>query len=523
MPNPKVAQGKVRKWARSILVILVPILFIPQCILESKLPSQPVDVNHSDVIDSIYPSGVTPSRTVNLYQPLLDTHLSIGEASAPQVYPGVNVKEKSTGMIVKYRLTRQRFGTWDKTLEFKWNYFLLQSNFLFPESLPDTSGMAVLTKNLYDSIHIRDRFTKYFDSASAPSILNVINTSTKGGAIGISIKLPLHKDTLVINQVVKGSPADKAGLKMGMGILEVNDSNVVGDSAIERFKRFSAGDSGVEIRLKLKTQNGEWIISMIRVPVSFPTVLVDSLSNRVGYISISGFTPQTLGVNSTYTEFRDALLATKRFPITLLDLRDNGGGSLDIAIRMCDEILPAGAVIIRQRQRRFDENLHAVLNSEITSIATSGGVGEMSPTGGKRKYLLLANDHSASASEILLVSVIEGAKAPLMGIKTFGKGVGQTVRNTPGNGLALVTFLKFTSASGLDYHTIGLIPDYLDSASGDSLLINATLRAEALLWKPPAKSSSELQARSELTERAALIEWNRREALLGKPWRVEFP
>jgi C-terminal processing protease CtpA/Prc len=129
--------------------------------------------------------------------------------------------------------------------------------------------------------------------------------------------------------------------------------------------------------------------------------------------------------------------------------------------------------------------------------------------------LLLGNGHSASAAEIMILALKEGAGIPLMGLKTYGKGVGQTVRTTPGHGLALVTFLKFTGASGLDYHKKGIEPDYSDSTSGDSLLVHATVKAKTLLGKPAAKlSASDYALRhSELVSRAALIEWNRRQAI----------
>ena len=484
------------------------------CLFDSKLPQTTQAMDRSQVVDTIYPANAVPARIVELYQPLLDPNLGRGKSSNPETFPPVNVKEDS-GQIVRYHLTKQRFGSWSSTLEFKWNYFLLQSNFLFPNGLPDTVGMAEKTKTLYDSIHHEDLFTNYFDSAAAPDILNRINTSTKNGGVGIAVKRPAGKDTLVIQQVVTGSPAEKSGIVTGMQVLAINDSSVVGDSAIERFSRFSLGESGAVVVVTVNGPQGIAKVSMVRQPVAFPTVFADSLAENVGYISISGFTPTTVGSQSTYTEFKSALYVTKKFPMTIVDLRDNGGGSIDIALHMCDEILTSGTVIIRQRQRRYEETSRATLTSEITSVATSGGIGETALGGGKRKYLLLGNAHSASAAEIMLVAIKEGAKAPLMGARTYGKGVGQTVRTTPGHGLALVTFLKFTSASRLDYHKFGLEPDYPDSAVSDSLLVNATKLAKTLLSQPAAKVSA-AAARSndrELSKRAAVIEWNRRQTI----------
>jgi C-terminal processing protease CtpA/Prc len=251
--------------------------------------------------------------------------------------------------------------------------------------------------------------------------------------------------------------------------------------------------------------------SLAREPVAFPTVITDSLDG-VAYLTITGFTPNTVGQKSTWTELRDALAATRRFPATLLDLRDNGGGALDVAMRMCDEIIPEGRVIIRQVQRRFDELALAPIETEIADIATSGGAGEKGPDGLPRKYLLLANGNTASAAEIFVVSLREGADAPLMGQKTFGKGVGQTVKATPGSGLSLITFLKFTSAARLDYHKHGLEPDYPDSAIGEALLAHAVAKAKELGAGGRAAKRSAAEDRA-LAAAAAAAEWNRKQAM----------
>lgn len=509
MPIIKSSLLRLPKKATGIGVIAI--LLLSGCLLSSKLPAPTETTGTSQTVDTLYPQSATPDRKVDLFQPLLDASIAPDKYTAPEIFPPVNVKEKYSGQIVRYTLTRQRFGSWSPDLEFKWNLFLLQVNFLFPTKLPDTTGMVGKTKTLYDSIYPADAFTHYFDSAAAPAILNRITTSTKPGAIGIAIKLSAGQDTLEIQQIVAGSPAQKAGLVIGMKILAVNDSSVIGDSAIVRFQRFSVGDSGQPVTLTVLGAQGILNAGMIRAPVAFPTVLADSLAENVGYISISGFTPNTVGSKSTYTEFRDALIATKKFPMTILDFRDNGGGSVDISLNMCDEILTAETVIIREVQRRYQDATRASLTAEVTSLATSGGIGEFAIGGSKRKYLLLGNSHSASAAEIMIIALKEGAAAPLMGTRTFGKGVGQTVRDTPGHGLALVTFLKFTGASGLDYHKKGIEPDYNDSASGDSLLVHAALKAQTLLGKPVKKLSALglSEADADVVKRAAIVEWNR--------------
>jgi C-terminal peptidase prc len=500
------------------LAALAAALLAAGCLFDSKYSIRDAGAQgvRTEALDTVVRGNATPFRTVELYQPMLDPGLKPGQATAPETFPAVNVKDhRDSGRIVQYRLTRQRFGSWSPDLEFAWNWFQLRANWLFPSVLPDTAGLAGRTARLYEALHAEDPFTRYFDSAAAPGIWGLLNSSTRPGAVGVMVNANATGDTVRVRMVVAGSPADGAGITRGMAILAVDDSAVTGDSALQRFARLNSGDSGTSVRLTVAEPGGEPSVrSMTRVPVAFPTVIADSLDG-VAYLTITGFTPNTVGPKSTWTELRDALSATRRFPATVLDLRDNGGGSLDIAMRMCDEILAADRVIIRQVQRRFDELDRVPIETESTILATEGGTGEKASDGTPRRYLLLANGGTASAAEIFAVALREGADAPLMGQKTYGKGVGQTVRNTPGKGLALITFLKFTSAARLDYHRFGLEPDYPDSAAGDLLLAHAVARARELAGSRPAAKRSAAADRA-LAAAAAAAEWNRKQALTGR-------
>lgn len=459
----------------------------------------------SVALDTLYPANAQPDRKVELFQPMLDRTLPEGSAATAETFAPVNVKEHS-GEVVQYRLTRQRFGSWTAEQEFKWAWFKLQSNFFFYTQLPDTAGLAWKTGDLFSRVHATDSFTNYFDSTRAPSIWNQINTSTKPGAIGVEVHLSATQDTVLVRRVVPGSPAANAGLLPGMAVLAVDDSSLVGDSAIERFSLFAKGDSGTATTFHMLGPQGEFDARMVRVPVAFPTVVADSLSG-VGYIGISSFTLETINDKNTYLEFKDALAATKRFAVTILDLRDNHGGVLDLSIKMCDEIISSG-VIINEEQRLYDETRRAPFHTMNTYRAAEGGTGE------HRRFILLTNHWTASAAEIFVVAVRENLKTPQLGERSYGKGVGQFPVNTPGKGLALVTFLHFTSSTGLDYHKKGLEPDHPDSSSSDSVLIHATQLAATLINSPAPKLSARESRRA--LQRAKAIEWNRAESLRAR-------
>ena len=487
----------------SILLPLL-VLVLGGCLFDSTLPPPPK--SPFTLLDEVNPRGAVPDAKVELFLPVYDTKLGAGKSSAVDSYDPVNVKDYATGKVTQYRVLRQRFGSWSPLLEFRWNYYLLQTDFLFPDKLPDTAGMAGRTRALFDGVEKYDPFTRYFDSSQAADTWNRINSSSQDGALGVRVRLAgALEDTVTIQQVVGGSPAGRAGLAPGMAIVAVNDSLLSGDSAMVRFQRFTAGDSGTVIRLTVLGPAGESRMTLVKEPVAFPSVMVDSLDG-VGYIGIFSFTANTLKDKSTFDEFRDALAATRGFAVTVIDLRDNGGGALDLALKMCDEVIASG-IIIRELQRRFEESVGAPVFSEYKYMAKAGGAGE------GRKFVLMGNGGTASASEIFLSAVREGLAAPLVGEKTYGKGVGQTVRNTPEKGLALVTFLHFTSRLGQDYHRLGLVPDYVDSATADAVLAHAVAVAKAGAAPAGAKISAASAGNAAIRRRARVLEWNRRQGI----------
>lgn len=490
--------------ACSALLMLAALAGLGGCLFESDRNFVPEPKYSTGLLDTLYPAAAKATRTIHLFQPLRDPSLAGKPPGRAETLPGVNVRDYASKEIIRYVLTRQRFGDWSPELEFKWNYFLLQVYFLFPAAVPDTAGLAYQTKTLYTEVNKADAFTHYFDSAAAPGAMDRITSTTKPGAMGIEVSVNDTEDSVVVRRVVPASPAGRVGIAKGMIVLAIDDSSVTGDSAIERFSRFSAGDSGEPAAMRMLTPEGVKVFDLVREPVAFPTVYADSLDG-VGYVSISGFMPTTVGTHSTATEFKAALSATKRFPVTILDLRDNGGGSLDLTTRMCDEILPAGQVIIRQEQRQFSEDEHVPLLSMVNHLATSAGSAE------KRKFVVMGNGRSASAAEIFLVALMEGTGAPFVGQKTYGKGVGQNVRNTPGKGLALVTFLKFTSKGGVDYHKKGIVPDHEETATGEKLLLRAVEVARSRVGA--AKRSADPEAEAALSARARAAEWNRQQAV----------
>ncbi|HEX2613276.1 MAG TPA: S41 family peptidase [Fibrobacteria bacterium] len=444
---------------------------------------------------------------VPLFEPYLDASLGAGgQTSLLQSLP-VRVREHETGRVVEFRRSRRGYGSWSAQHERDLNLFLLRSFFFYPGAFDDTTGLAT-TDSLFARAHQVDPYSRYVDSAKAEEYRRQTRTSARPRVLGIQVRENDAADSLFLSLVAPGSPADKAGLRRGMPILAVNDSVITGDSAFERFARFVDADS-LSAKITVGTAQGPLTKTITRDTATFPTVLADSVGGA-GYVSIFSFTESTVNGGSTYSEFRAALDATRRFPATILDLRGNGGGSLPVVLRMCDEML-SGGVIIRLIER--DLNGGATLRTETAYLARPGDKNE------GRSWVILADGRSASASEIFISALRENLGAPFVGATTYGKGVGQASFDTYGGGVAVITYGQARAASGANYNGIGLAPTHPSSARPTAMLNEAvSVAVPGALAKRAAAGLGASDA-----QRAALIDWNRRQALRPdvKEWRDE--
>jgi carboxyl-terminal processing protease len=252
---------------------------------------------------------------------------------------------------------------------------------------------------------------------------------------------------------------------------------------------------------------------VIKEPVQFPSVLIDSIGT-IPVVSLFVFADSTVSGHSTATEFRDALNDIRQYPVFVLDLRQDPGGSLSQSLQVADEMLGADTLIIRQEQRFFNEKYRVPLFGAQDQKATSKGVAT------NRKVVLLADSGTASAAEILIASLRDNLKAPLVGTRTYGKGIGQIVLTTPGGGLALITHLHFRAPKGEDYHGKGMSPDYPVSGSGTEFLSKAVEVARNLAGQSPlAKRGVEAKKWRQDAER---IQANRAEHRFLSAGAVEF-
>ena len=264
------------------------------------------------------------------------------------------------------------------------------------------------------------------------------------------------------------------------------------------------GDSGTVLKISYLRETLVQHVTLTKRPVSFPSVKVDSIQG-FGHISIFSFTPTTIMDGSTHDEFVRALRQTAHFPLVFLDLRGNGGGTIQEALQISDELISQG-VLIREINHTFHRGGFPIRKETIFK-AKPGDIGE------NREYILLVDSKSASSAELMFAALRDNLNITSVGTRTFGKGIGQILLDTPGQGLLRISSAKFLSPNKENYHKVGLVPTH--ETGLDSILSQALVLARNQTQTPVTKLSAS-QANN-LKKQMIILEFNRQEALSSLP------
>lgn len=275
-----------------------------------------------------------------------------------------------------------------------------------------------------------------------------ISEKTKGEFCGIGAYISQGKNDnyLKVAGVVKGGPAQKAGIKKGDIIVEVDGENIQGkDSSYAVSKMKGKKGTNVSISVMRKGNKKPITFNIKREVIHDNTVSYKMLDNNIGYISVSAF--ETV----TKKQFKSAVdcLEKKNEKGLIIDLRNNGGGLLDTALDMLDQILPKKLVVYTKDKNGVAEEYYTKDDKEINI-----------------PIVILVNGNSASASEVFCGALRDYGKAKLLGTKTFGKGIVQSsFAFRDGTGLKFTTS-KYYTPKGINIHGTGFEPDIKVKSNG---------------------------------------------------------
>lgn len=262
---------------------------------------------------------------------------------------------------------------------------------------------------------------------------------TTGQYGGIGSLIQKQGEYIVISEPYEGFPAQKSGLKAGDILLEVDGNSVKGKETRDMSKILKGG-AGTELKVKYRRGEEEDEITIKREEVKIAEVpYFGMLDDEVGYVKLTSFTnTASKNIGAALRELRDSLGMKK----VVLDLRDNGGGLLHEAVNIVNFWTPKGQVVVETKGR---------IETMNRSYKTKNGAFDES-----MPLVVLINDHSASASEIVSGSIQDLDRGIVIGERSYGKGLVQQTKDINFGSKVKVTIAKYYTPSGrciqkLDY------------------------------------------------------------------------
>lgn len=259
------------------------------------------------------------------------------------------------------------------------------------------------------------------------------NENLQGNFDGIGVQFRIIEDTIVVIQPIVQGPAFKVGIMAGDRIVEVDGKKVCGNGITnEDVFKLLKGKRGTKVKLGIKRSNIDKLLHFTVKRDKIPIHSVDysgMLNSNTGYIKLSQFSA------NSHTEVSSALISLKNSGMTQLifDLRGNGGGYLDQAINIADEFLSDGELIVFTKGRAKGRNDY---------FASSKGNFESG------KIVVLIDEVSASASEIVAGALQDNDRGYIVGRRTFGKGLVQEQKELSDGSVLRLTVSRYYTPSG---------------------------------------------------------------------------
>ncbi len=322
---------------------------------------------------------------------------------------------------------------------------VLDSKFLYTYDEEKAADMAALGI----TASLEDPYTIYYDKKQFSDYKNL----SKGDFIGIGVTVvwDKEKDEILVTSVMENSPGEKAGIVEGDVIVAVEGTTYAGSQMTEAVNKIKGVENTpVEITIKRGTKNLD--LTLIRERIHEDTVSCSMKDGEIGYIRISAFN-NTMSQKdpSTDKEFEAAIeeLTKEGMKKLIIDLRDNGGGDLQVVSHIIDSIVPEG--IIMYYEDKFGNRTEMKSDKEEMTLP----------------MVVLVNGNSASASELMTGALRDYKKATVIGEKTYGKGVMQHVMGfSDGSGMT-VTVAKYYTPLGTCVEGTGITPDITIANSGE--------------------------------------------------------
>ncbi|USK83572.1 S41 family peptidase [Peribacillus asahii] len=283
---------------------------------------------------------------------------------------------------------------------------------------------------------LEDPYSTYMDQEEAKSFNESISSSFEG----IGAEIQEQDGKIMVVSPIKGSPAEKAGVKPNDIIMSVDGKSIEGLSSTEAVLKIR-GEKGTKVELTI-SREGEAkpvSITIVRDTIPVETVYSEMLDDGIAKIAVTSFSEHTVDeLNTALDE-----MSKKDMKGLILDLRGNPGGLLPEAIKMASIFVPKGDIVLQIEDRNGNKEIHKSENDGEFTLPV----------------VVLIDDGSASASEIVAAAVSESANIPLIGVKSFGKGTVQNAQDFKDGSNFKFTSYKWLTPEGNWIHKKGIKPD----------------------------------------------------------------
>ena len=312
---------------------------------------------------------------------------------------------------------------------------MIRDHYLHEDQITQETLEDGMYRGMMDSLG--DPYSVYMDSKDFQSMMD----TTRGSFGGVGMNLTQDEETKQIRvyKVIPGTPAEKAGIQDEDILFKVDGEDVSGQE-LESVVLKVRGEKGSKVNLIFKRGDEEVSFDVVRDIIDIETVeyRMEDEDNKIGYIYISEFD------EVTYGQFMKALddLQDQGMKSMILDLRENPGGNVDTVCDIADELLPEGKIVYVVDKDGNTKNYNSDEHRSYTG-----------------PMVVLVDQYSASASEILTGALKDYDLATIVGKKTYGKGIVQSIYPL-GDGSALkITVEDYYSPNGHNIHGVGIEPD----------------------------------------------------------------
>ena len=327
----------------------------------------------------------------------------------------------------------------------------------------------LITDAISGMVSSLDPHSQYFDKKS----FKEFREGTTGKFVGVGIEITQEDGLIRVVSPIEGSPADRAGLKPGDLITRVDDTAVKGLTLNEAVKRMR-GEPGTKVVLTIlrRDENRSFPVTIVREEIRTQSVKGKVVEPGYAWLRLSQFQERT--VDDFVAKLQDIYKREPNLKGLVLDLRNDPGGLLDAAVAVSAAFLPEGVTVVSTNgQIEESKSIYKAVPEDYLRRRGADPLKRLPAAVKSVPMVVLVNEGSASASEIVAGALQDHKRATIMGSQTFGKGSVQTVRPLGPDTALKITTARYYTPNGHTIQAKGIVPDIMvdDTAEGSPFAV----------------------------------------------------